>query len=293
MSMKIAAAVLAAMAVSVLQGETVDVPCGKTVQIERGRRFSGGTLVKTGGGVLDLTGAVLANEGLEIREGAVRFSMSSNVPVCTRHFRFNVTETRPGKSGPPEYARTGSQFSEFRFFLGGKPLALPKGTKAVGWRPGWIEGPGMAIDGNLKTKCYHNPLELDFGELFTFDGYTFVTANDAIGRDPRSWVVEAGLADGSLVNWSLAGEVKDFDAPKERFTEAGRIFPVKMCDVVPCGYPVRLSAGARLVLCGVVETMEGLSGGGLVVLEGGARLDVGRSREFTGSVVGDGTVCGW
>ena len=43
---------------------TLDVPAGKMVKVEPGRLFEGGTLVKTGAGCLDLTGARLRNAGL-------------------------------------------------------------------------------------------------------------------------------------------------------------------------------------------------------------------------------------
>ena len=89
----------------------------------------------------------------------------------------------------------------------------------------------MGIDGDLKTKCYFNPFIADFGEEVTFDGYSFATANDAIGRDPMSWTVEAGVADGSAVSWLSIGAVEGFEAPKARHAEAGKVFPVKLRDV--------------------------------------------------------------
>ena len=54
------------------QAETIDVPAGQTRKVEPGRRFTGDVLVKTGAGELDLSGASLANAGLEIREGSVK-----------------------------------------------------------------------------------------------------------------------------------------------------------------------------------------------------------------------------
>ena len=87
--------------------ETISVPAGKTVSVEPGRRFAGDVLVKEGEGTLDLTGAVLANEGLDIRAGAVRFAAGASSTVTVRFLRFDVRETRPGKKGPPEYASSG------------------------------------------------------------------------------------------------------------------------------------------------------------------------------------------
>jgi hypothetical protein len=88
-------------------------------------------LVKEGEGTLDLTGAVLANAGLDIRSGTVRFAAGASSTVTTRFLRFAVRETRPGKKGPPEYGGSGSQFSEFRLYRGGKMLPMPQGAKAM------------------------------------------------------------------------------------------------------------------------------------------------------------------
>ena len=269
--------------------ETISVPAGKTVQIEPGRRFEGGVLVKEGDGVLDLTGAVLANAGLDIRAGAVRFVAGASSTVTARFLRFDVRETRPGKKGPPEYGGSGSQFSEFHLYRGGKVLPMPKGAKAMNGNPSMREGPQKALDGDLKTKCYFNPLIVDLGEEVTFDGYSFVTANDAIGRDPRSWTLSAGTEVGGNMSWSGIGLVQGFEAPKERFTEAGKIFPVALNDVLPVNYPVTVRAKGRLVLSGATETLERCAGEGLIVLED-ATVDFGPQATFSGSVVGGGSV---
>ena len=65
-------ALFLAAAACLAQAETIDVPAGQTRTVEPGRRFAGDVLVKTGAGELDLTGAVLANAGLEVRAGSVR-----------------------------------------------------------------------------------------------------------------------------------------------------------------------------------------------------------------------------
>ncbi len=269
--------------------ETISVPAGKSVNIEPGRRFEGGVLVKEGEGALDLSGAVLANAGIDIRAGVVRFAAGASSTVTARFLRFDVRETRPGKKGPPEYGGSGSQFSEFRLYRGGKVLPMPKGAKAMNGNPSMHEGPQKALDGNLKTKCYFNPLIVDMGEDVTFDGYSFVTANDAIGRDPRSWTLSAGTEVGGNMSWSGIGSVQGFEAPKERFTEAGKIFPVALNDVLPVNYPVTVGAKGRLVLSGATETLERCAGEGLIVLED-ATVDFAPQATFSGSVVGGGSV---
>ena len=282
--------VIAAASLSLMAGaETISVPAGKTVKMEPGRRFEGGVLVKEGEGVLDLTGAVLANDGLDIRAGAVKFAAGASSAVTARFLRFDVRETRPGKKGPPEYGGSGSQFSEFRLYRGGKVLSMPKGAKAMNGNPSMREGPQKALDGDLKTKCYFNPLIVDLGEEVTFDGYSFVTANDAIGRDPRSWTLSAGTEVCGDMSWSGIGSVQGFEAPKERFTEAGKVFPVALNDVLPVNYPVTVGAKGRLVLSGATETLERCAGEGLIVLED-ATVDFAPQATFSGSVMGGGSV---
>ena len=282
--------VIAAASLSLMAGaETISVPAGKTVKMEPGRRFEGGVLVKEGEGVLDLTGAVLANDGLDIRAGAVKFAAGASSAVTARFLRFDVRETRPGKKGPPEYGGSGSQFSEFRRDRGGKVLPMPKGAKAMNGNPSMREGPQKALDGDLKTKCYFNPLLVELGEEVPFDGYSFVTANDAIGRDPRSWTLSAGTEVCGDMSWSGIGSVQGFEAPKERFTEAGKVFPVALNDVLPVNYPVTVGAKGRLVLSGATETLERCAGEGLIVLED-ATVDFAPQATFSGSVVGGGSV---
>ena len=83
--MKVLVAVLVAAACWA-QAETIVVPAGQTRKVEPGRRFTGDVLVKVGAGELDLTGAALANAGLEIREGSVRLTGGGSCTVTTRTF---------------------------------------------------------------------------------------------------------------------------------------------------------------------------------------------------------------
>ena len=282
--MKTLAVVFVAVA-CLAQAETIDVPAGQTRTVEPGRRFADDVLVKTGAGELDLTGAALANVGLEIREGAVRLRGGGACSVSTRFVRFDVSKTRPGKKGPPEYANSGSQFSEFRLCCGGKPVPFPEGTKAIVGPVGAREGPDKGIDGDVKTKCYFNPLVIDLGREVVFDAYTFVTANDAVARDPASWTVSAGMADGSRVQWQEIGNVTDFTVLTERFAEVGRLFPVSLRDVVPVNYPLKVCGKGRLVLADVNESLERVEGDGLIVLER-ATVSFAPCAAFAGSVCG-------
>jgi hypothetical protein len=91
------------------------------------------------------------------------------------------------------------------------------------------------------------------------------------------------------VAWYNVGFVNGFEAPKERFAEAGKIFPVALNDVVPANYPVTVGAKGRLVLVGASETLERCAGDGLIVLED-ATVDFAPQATFSGSVSGGGTV---
>lgn len=273
--------------------ETVDVPAVQTVKYGPEKRFSGDVLVKSGPGTLDLCGALLNNQGLEIREGTVRISAQNQGPatVSAKYLRWNVTKTRPGNAGAPEWAGSGSQFSEFRLFLDGKPVVIPAGTKPFGPQGGGAvnEGVDKGYDGDLKTKCYRNPFTVEFGSEAVFNGYSFVTANDAIGRDPDSWTLEIGHKIGDTVYWTAVGSVNGFVAPAERFTAAGKVFPLAVKDVVPPGYPVKICGKGVLALKDAIETLENVSGDGLIMLEN-ASVDFAPGCVFSGTVSGNGQV---
>ena len=128
-------------------------------------------------------------------------------------------------------------------------------------------------------------LVVDIGREVTFDAYSFVTANDAIARDPAGWSVSAGTADGSRVKWQTVGTVADFTAPKARFAEAGRLFPLSLCDVGPADYPVAVCGKGRLVLSNVNEMLERVDGNGLIELDG-ATVTFAPCAAFAGSVCG-------
>ena len=283
--MKTVAAILLAAACAV-QAEVIDVPFGQVRKVEPGRRFTGGVLVKTGAGELDLTGAALANAGLEIRAGSVRLTGGTARTVSTRFLKFEVTKTRPGRKGPPEFADSGAQYSEFVLYRSGKVVPFPEGTKAIEGPVGSAEGPDKAIDGNVRTKFYNGgPLVLDLGKEVVFDAYSFVTANDAIGRDPTGWTLSAGVLNGGRVQWQAVGSVSSFSAPKKRFEEAGRQFPVALSDVIPFNYAVTVCGKGRLVLVDADESLERVEGNGLILLER-ATLSLAPGAKFAGSVCG-------
>jgi len=286
-----AAMCAALVAVQAICAETIDVPAGKTVTPPEGTVYQGGTLVKTGEGTLDLSNVALKNAGLEIRGGAVRFADSAKeCSVEARHVRFSVSATRPNA----QYSNSGWQISEFNVAKGGKVIPNPSGTKGT-WNgdEGGGEGPAKAVDGDVKTKYYtndiHGILEIDFVRPVAFDGYTFTTANDAIGRDPRDFALAVGGNDARPDGWTVVSTVGGFNCTADRFKNAGKIFPLRCRDKIPCGYPVSVRGKGRLVLSELTETLEAVSGDGLVVVEGGT-LSISDGAQFTGSVTGPGSV---
>lgn len=280
---------LATMAVCAASAETLVVPAGETLSVPSARVFAPDVLIKEGPGTLELPVNCVPEAGLDIREGAVCLTAVAESTLTASHLRFNVTASRPAPRTPPDYGGSGVQFSEFRLFKDRKMISLPPGTVAQG-DDGSREGPQKALDGNLATKCYNKiPLIIHFPEPVTFDGYSFATANDAPGRDPYTWTLEAGAArkDGRI-SWLGVGAVTAFVAPAARKTDVDTIFPVQTTAALPADCPVILGGKGRLVLRGVSQRLEACSGTGLVQLEAGAQVVFGAGSAFTGSVAGAG-----
>ena len=277
-----ATAVAAAVSLS-LYGGVMSVPAGETKRPTG--VLSGNVIVKEGGGVLDLSGASLEGKSIVIREGAVRFAVEKTgepQAVKTRHLRWTITGTRPNA----EYSGSGPQFSEFRLFYKGKPVTFPVTTKSTSHNHSSVEGADKGFDGNLRTKCYQpSPFILDFGTEITFDAYSYATANDAIGRDPRDWILEIGEKRNGKIAWRVAGAERGFDAPTKRFAEAGKIFLTAPGGSFPLDCQIEVCGKGRLILDGVGGRLENVKGSGLVELvSSSATVPAGSG--FTGSVIG-------
>jgi hypothetical protein len=284
-SMKTSAIFAAAAAAASLSlcGGIVSVPAGET------RRpvgaLSEGAIVKEGEGVLDLSAVPLDGRAIVIREGTVRFSAAKAVrpkAVKTRHLRWTITGTRPNA----QFSGSGPQFSEFRLFFKGAPVKFPAATRSTSPKHAAAEGADKGFDGNLSTKCYQpSPFVLDFGEEVEFDAYSFATANDAPGRDPRDWVLETGERRNGRIFWRVVGVERGFDAPAARFAEAGRRFQTAPGGSFPFDCAIEVCGRGRLVLDGVGGRLGNVKGGGLVELvNASATFPAGSG--FTGSVVG-------
>lgn len=277
-------ATAAAAAVSLsLCGGTVFVPAGETKRPVG--TISDGAIVKEGAGTLDLSAVALDSKSVVIREGAVRFAMErSGEPkaVKTRHLRWTITGTRPNA----EYSGSGPQFSEFRLFYKGEPVKFPATTRSTSPKHSDVEGADKGFDGNLHTKCYKSaPFVLDFGTEVAFDAYSYATANDAIGRDPRDWVLEIGDRRNGKIVWRVAGVERGFDAPKARFTEAGKKFLTAPGGSFPIDCQIEVCGKGRLILDGIGGRLENVKGSGLVELvNSSATFPAGSG--FAGSVIG-------
>ncbi len=289
---------IVAVAATVLAGEvwaeTITVKAGETLKWPADRKLTGEVLVKEGPGTLDLSGVAMDNAGLDIRDGAVYFTATGDRAVTARYFRFTVQASRPGKPEAPIHGGSGSQISEFRLLKDGKVIPYPEGTTATSPSPGdqSAEGAPKAIDNDTHTKWYggyRSPLTIDLTRPVTFDAYTFVTANDAIGRDPHTWTVEAGFEKRGKISWAGLGGETGYLAPEARFTEAGKLFKVGMRDAFPFDYPITVGPKGKLILENLNETTDALAGSGVIELRH-ATLSITEPATFSGTAFGSGSV---
>lgn len=159
-----------------------------------------------------------------------------------RYVRFIATKLRSGTADGT------IQLAEFGFLNGTTPLTGVSATNPGGDTPGG-EGIGNLVDGdglNNKWLDFVNaPVIFDLGEAKVFDGYYFITANDAPSRDPVRWTLE-GSNDQS--SWSVIENV-DFDYS----TPEGRNLGTKTIPLPGASLP---------------PTITTFTGDGLTVIEG-------------------------
>ena len=142
--------------------------------------------------------------------------------VKARYVRLTVTASRPAPSQPPFYGGRSWQICDWTLLRGGKALGWD-GAKVLGPDRGLVkgEGPAQCLDGNVLTKfhgAYGVPLVVDLGKEVEFDGYTFTTGNDAPGRDPYNWTLDAGVPSSGSITWKRVGWENGFLAPDGRRT---------------------------------------------------------------------------
>ena len=143
-------------------------------------------------------------------------------PVKARYVRLTVTASRPAPAQPPFYGGRSWQICDWSLLRSGKELGWT-GAKVLQPDCGLVkgEGPAQCLDGNPLTKfhgAYGVPLVIDMGKDVEFDGYTFTTGNDAPGRDPYDWTLDAGAQSGDRIAWKRVGWERGFRAPDGRRT---------------------------------------------------------------------------
>ena len=183
----------------------------------------------------------MINGGLDGRRDWAKCAIAGAVAalgVCTglaeavnaRFVRFVVTASRPGVSGAPDHANRSWQICDLKLFADGREVSL-KSAKPVSPADGLSkgEGPAKCLDGDVKTKFhapYKRPFVVDLGQEQKIDSYTFVTGNDAYGRDPRDWTVDVGVAydDDGGVLWTRVDTRTGVELTRERRTEVKPAF---------------------------------------------------------------------
>lgn len=245
------------------------------------------TVVKAGAGRLTFDGGE-ANAAWSFTGGTTRFLAAGAVKA--KHVRFRALASRPTGA----HADSGIQFSEIRFLLDGAVVTLPAGSAASAPRPGPGNEDGTRIlDGSTNTKWYCNDRSfadcvntITFAEPVSFDAYQFATANDAEGRDPYSWTIEASL-DG--VAWTVIDTQQEVSLTLSRRTWDDHVFSVKgKADIFPADVPVAIGAGAKVVLSFVDETLENFTCAGELSLANEAEVTLAGTAAITGSVTGAG-----
>ena len=247
------------------------------------------TVVKAGAGQLTLDGGTMKNAAWSFTRGTTSFLAAGAVKA--KYVRFRALASRPTGS----YTNTGIQFSEIRFLLDGEVVPFPAGSTATAPMPGANSGENATkiLDGNLNSKWYagDNSLNgcvntIEFAEQISFDAYQFATANDATGRDPYSWTIEASQ-DGE--SWTLVDTQTEVSLTEARRVWDDHVFSVKgRSNVFAAEMPITVGAEAKVVLSFVDETLENFTCAGELGLADEAEVTLTGTSAITGSVTGAG-----
>jgi hypothetical protein len=130
--------------------------------------------------------------------------------ASSQYYRFRFTPTKVRSSG--------FQISELSFKSAGSDVNMAGATATGNFQS--HENAANAIDGSVHSKacCAIGPISVTFPAPTSIDQFSFVTANDAIGRDPVQWKLE-GSIDGS--SWTLLHEQSsDYATTTNRMTRS-------------------------------------------------------------------------
>jgi len=119
----------------------------------------------------------------------------TNFPV--QYLRFTTTKTR-------DESTNAVQVAEFYFYSNSRRITNTITASNPGGFNPTNETPSKAVDNNTSTKWLDfnkRPIVFDLGAPVSVGAYSYVTANDASGRDPVSWTVELST---NGVDWFIA-----------------------------------------------------------------------------------------
>ena len=128
----------------------------------------------------------------------------------------------------------GIQVSEWDWMNNGSAISMPTPTNPGGNSPSgptYYEDPPKVVDNSLNTKWLdfnfggsigtnngYSILRFDFGSPVQIDGYQWWTANDAINRDPVSWLIQRSSNNSS---WTTVHTVTNASITTSRKAFAG------------------------------------------------------------------------
>jgi hypothetical protein len=177
--------------------------------------FNGGLIGK------DRTSSQLAAVGVWTLDEQVKEQRNELWPLVAiqyRYVRWTITAIR----GPG----TDTQVADFNLRIGSTNISMSSAVVTID--PATASGSGSTtlsslIDNNSATKWFTNitgtkEIFFDMGSATAFDGYRWVTGNDADGRDPVSWTVAGSVAG---VNYTTLDTQTNFATTTSRQTVVG------------------------------------------------------------------------
>lgn len=215
-----------AVLMRVENGEKYWAQSEKIIQINPNQLMEMGTH-PTGAGTLDLAVNTDVNlsevtwyEGTTATGTPVSNEREINIPVQTGRFDYYTLQGKTPKGSVLQITRLLTDLGIVRDVTADGVLSVSRDNNGG---PDAGEGSKKLVDNDITTKFLHSDFsgdlwfQLEFYDPIVLGGYTFTSANDADGRDPLNWRLEASN-DGS--NWTVLDtrENEDFRARRETRT---------------------------------------------------------------------------